>query len=88
MACETAIVCSDIMGFRDVVADGREALMIPCGDGGALSDALVRVLDDDALRQRLGATGRQRAAAYGWPLVTARVLDVYASVLGRAAAAA
>jgi len=29
MACETPIVCSDILGFRDVVADGREALMVP-----------------------------------------------------------
>lgn len=88
MACETPIVCSDIMGFRDVVADGREALMVPCGDRRALADSLARVLDDDALRTRLGATGRQRALGYGWPHVTARVLDVYASVLGRAAAAA
>jgi phosphatidylinositol alpha-mannosyltransferase len=88
MACETSIVCSDIMGFRDVVADGREALMVPCGDRGAVADALVRVLDDEALRARLGATGRQRALGYDWSHVAARVLDVYASVLGRAAAAA
>ena len=46
MACETPVVCSDILGFRDVVVDGREALMVPCGDRDALADALVRVLDD------------------------------------------
>jgi phosphatidylinositol alpha-mannosyltransferase len=88
MACETAVVCSDIMGFRDVVEDGREALMIPCGDRRALADALARVLDDDALRTRLGVTGRQRALAYGWPRVTDTVLGVYDAVLGRAAVAA
>ncbi|HKO17135.1 MAG TPA: glycosyltransferase family 4 protein [Gemmatimonadaceae bacterium] len=82
MACETPIVCSDILGFRDVVADGREALMVPCGDKRALSDALARILDDPALGIQLGSTGRMHSLAYSWPRVTARVLDVYRSVLG------
>ena len=34
MACETPVVCSDILGFRDVVEHEREALMFPCGDRG------------------------------------------------------
>ena len=42
MACETPVVCSDILGFRDVVKDGREALMVPCGDKDALADAIVQ----------------------------------------------
>jgi phosphatidylinositol alpha-mannosyltransferase len=82
MACETPIVCSDILGFRDVAADDREALMVPCGDTGALADALVRVLDDPALAMRLGTTGRQHSLAYSWPRVTSQVLDVYRTVLG------
>jgi phosphatidylinositol alpha-mannosyltransferase len=87
MACETPIVCSDIMGFRDVVEDGREALLVRCSDTGALADGLVRLLDDESLRGRLGATGRQRALAYDWTNVTAQVLEVYSSVLGRVLAA-
>jgi phosphatidylinositol alpha-mannosyltransferase len=82
MACETPIVCSDILGFRDVVKHEREALMFPCGDVGALADDLVRLLDDETLRARLGKTGRQNAEAYGWPTVTSAVLDVYTAVLG------
>ena len=82
MACETPIVCSDILGFRDVVADGREALMVPCGDRDAIADALVRVLDDPALGRRLGETGRANALDYSWSSVTSQVLDVYLSVLG------
>ena len=85
MACETPIVCSDILGFRDVVENDREALMVPCGDHRPLSDALVRVLDDPALGIRLGATGRQNSLAYSWPRVTSQVLDVYRSVLGHVA---
>ncbi|HET9003121.1 MAG TPA: glycosyltransferase family 4 protein, partial [Gemmatimonadaceae bacterium] len=75
MACETPIACSDIMGFRDVVQDGREAVMVPRGDARALADALAMLLDDEGLRERLGATGRQRALAYSWQNVTTQVLD-------------
>ena len=82
MACGTPVVCSDINGFRNVVAHEREALMVPCGDVGALADSLVRLLDDDASRQRLGSAGRQRALAYGWPRVSDTILGLYASVLG------
>jgi phosphatidyl-myo-inositol alpha-mannosyltransferase len=82
MACETPIVCSDILGFRDVVKQEREALMTRCGDVGALADALVRILDDETLRARLAKAGRQTAMTYGWPSVTGQVLDLYGEVLG------
>jgi phosphatidyl-myo-inositol alpha-mannosyltransferase len=86
MACETPVVCSDILGFRDVVVDEREALMVPCGDRDALADALVRVLDDQGLAIQLGTTGRQNSLEYSWARVTSRVLDVYQTVLGNVAA--
>jgi len=82
MACGTAIVCSDINGFRNVVAHDREALLVPCGDTRALADTLVEVLDDDAMRARLGLTGRQRALSYGWPRVSDMILSLYAGILG------
>jgi phosphatidylinositol alpha-mannosyltransferase len=88
MACETPIVCSDILGFQDVVKNNREALMVPCGDREALADAIVRLIDDDTLRARLGKRGREESLQYGWDRVTEQVLGVYHSVLGRAAAVA
>jgi phosphatidyl-myo-inositol alpha-mannosyltransferase len=86
MACATPIVCSDILGFRDVVKSGREALMTPCGDRDALADALVQLLDDEGMRMQLGTAGRHESMQYSWPRVTSRVLDVYHSVLGQGAA--
>jgi phosphatidylinositol alpha-mannosyltransferase len=83
MACETPIVCSDILGFQDVVENGREALMTPCGDRDALADALVQLLDDESLRIQLGTTGRHESLQYSWPRVTSQVLDVYHAVMGR-----
>src|SRR3954464_6108385 len=85
MACETPIVCSDILGFQDVVVNGREALMTPCGDRDALADSLVQLLDDEGLRIQLGTTGRYESMKYSWPRVTSQVLDVYHAVMGRVA---
>jgi len=85
MACETPIVCSDILGFQDVVEHDREALMVPCGDRDALADAIVRLIDDEPLRKRLGKRGREESLAYGWDRVTGQVLDVYRSLLGHVA---
>ena len=88
MACATPIACSNIPGFWDVVAHNREAIMFNKREPAALADALVQLLDDESLRDRLGETGRQRSLAYDWSHVTRRVLDEYASVLGLAAVAA
>ena len=82
MACSTPIVCSDIAGFRDVVEDGREALLVPADAPDTLADSLVRVLDDEVLRARLGHAGSLTAARYAWPSVTDRILSVYANSLG------
>jgi phosphatidyl-myo-inositol alpha-mannosyltransferase len=84
MACQTPIVCSDILGFRDVVMHQREALMVPREDRDALTNGLVHLLDDEGLRRRLGETGRKRALEYDWRRVTASILDVYHDVLAPA----
>ena len=76
------------LGFRDVVKDGREALMVPCGNRDALADAMVALLDDETLRLRLGRTGRREAEQYAWSRVTERVLELYGSVLARRSVAA
>jgi phosphatidylinositol alpha-mannosyltransferase len=84
MASQVPIVCSDILGFRDVVQHGREALMVPRDDADALANALARLLDDPGARERLARTGRQRSLEYDWRNVTSAVLEVYGEVLGAA----
>jgi glycosyltransferase involved in cell wall biosynthesis len=54
---------------------------VPSGDRDALANALVRLIDDERLRERLGATGRARSLEYDWRNVTSSVLDLYADVL-------
>jgi len=48
----------------------------------AIADAIVRVLDDDELRTRLGAGGRATVEErYGWDTIGARLLSAYAALM-------
>ena len=84
MASAKPVVASAIPGYASVITNGHEGLLVEPRDPQALALALVRLLADRNLRERLGAAGRLAADRYAWPRVAARVLDVY----DRAAAAA
>jgi glycosyltransferase involved in cell wall biosynthesis len=52
------VVASRVGGIPDLVTDGDTGLLVPPGDANALADALVRLLSDRALAERLGAAAR------------------------------
>lgn len=59
-AAAVPIVTSRAGGLPEAVADGVSGLLIAPGDVPALTAALARLLDDAALRRRLGEAGRAR----------------------------
>jgi phosphatidyl-myo-inositol alpha-mannosyltransferase len=81
MAVGLPVVCSDIGGYRDLVHDGSDGLLVPPGDAEALATALAGLLDHPA---RLAAMGEAAAAAarrYAWDVVAAEVAEVYRTAL-------
>ncbi len=59
-------------------ADGETTLAVPPGDAPALAAALIRLLGDPALRERLGRAARERAAArFTWRAAAAATADRY-----------
>jgi glycosyltransferase involved in cell wall biosynthesis len=63
MAVGLPVVSTRAGGTPEVVADGETGLLAEPGDAPGLAAAMLRMADDPALRQRLGAAGRERAAA-------------------------
>jgi glycosyltransferase involved in cell wall biosynthesis len=61
MAYGRPVVASAVGGLLDHVEDGVTGLLVPPRDPAALRAALERLLGDPALRERLGAAGRERA---------------------------
>lgn len=74
-ACGTAVVAADSPGLRDSVQRDRTGLLVPYDDDAALADALARVLEDAALRERLARAGVEWAARFRWDDCARRSLD-------------
>jgi phosphatidylinositol alpha-mannosyltransferase len=81
MAAGTAVVASAIEGYANVARADRDALLVPPGDVGALQQALRRVLDDPALRERLVTEGRARAEEFSMARLAERYLELYERAL-------
>jgi glycosyltransferase involved in cell wall biosynthesis len=63
MAAGKAIVASRVGGIPTMVEDGKEALLVPPRDHVSFADAIGRLLDDPAERQRLGEAAQRRQRA-------------------------
>ncbi len=61
MACGVPVVATDVGAVREVIEEGVTGFVVPPQDAEALARATLVLLDDAALRSRLGATGRERA---------------------------
>jgi glycosyltransferase involved in cell wall biosynthesis len=61
MAMGRALVAPDLEVLREVLADGRNALLVPRGAARALAGAIGRLAGDPALRRTLGAAARKDA---------------------------
>jgi glycosyltransferase involved in cell wall biosynthesis len=77
MAAGLPVVVSDQVGIHGEIADAAAGLVVRC-EVKALTQALLRLLNDADLRLLLGRNGRQLAATkYSHDAVTGKVLDIY-----------
>ena len=84
MAAGLPVVATDIPGYREVVDQGVEGLLVPPRDPEALAAGLLRILTEPELAARLGEAGRERARSFDWSIVVDRLEALY----GRAVEAA
>ncbi|HEV3035575.1 MAG TPA: lysylphosphatidylglycerol synthase domain-containing protein [Solirubrobacteraceae bacterium] len=80
-ASATPVLASDIPGYRDVVRDGTDGLLVPAGDALALAEALRAIALAPEMRARMARAARERAERFAWPRVAAEVLDCYEQAL-------
>jgi glycosyltransferase involved in cell wall biosynthesis len=58
MAAGLAVVTTPVGAIEDIISNGETGLLVPPGDIDALTAALLRLLEDAALRRRLGEAAR------------------------------
>ncbi|QDX41543.1 glycosyltransferase family 4 protein [Salarchaeum sp. JOR-1] len=81
MACGKPVVLRDIDVFDEFFTDGEDCLKAETD--AEFADALERLRDDPALRERLGDGARDTAAEHSLDVVGDRLTDVYREVAGK-----
>ncbi|GIX49582.1 MAG: sucrose-phosphate synthase [Candidatus Tectimicrobiota bacterium] len=66
LASGTPVVATRISGLVETVRDGDNGLLVPPGDPEALAEALLRLLQDEALYERLKRRARPSVARFSW----------------------
>jgi len=79
MACGTPVIASNTTGLAEAVGDA--GVTVDPRSAEELTDAMRRVLDDDALRERLIAAGLARAAEFTWGRMARSTAAVYRDAL-------
>ena len=81
-SCGRPIVTTDAPGCREIVRHGVNGLLVPIRDAAALADAIRTLLDDPALRARMGQAGREIVKKeFTIEAVVKATLDVYENLL-------
>jgi phosphatidylinositol alpha-mannosyltransferase len=76
-ASGTSVVASDIAGYRDVVRNGVDGVLVPPADPAALGETLLDLANERERRERMAAAAIERAERFSWPRVTDELTAAY-----------
>jgi glycosyltransferase involved in cell wall biosynthesis len=77
-----AVIATTVGGNTDMISHGETGLLVPPGDVYALAAAMQRLIDDAALRERLGQAAQQSARQYAAGAVLPRFEAIYRQLAG------
>jgi len=81
MSCGKAVVGSNIPGITELVRNHETGLLVPARDVNAFANAIINILDDEGLRERLGSMAskliRQK---YSHKIVVRDLIKLYSAV--------
>ncbi|WP_457571546.1 glycosyltransferase family 4 protein [Desulfovulcanus sp.] len=76
------LVTTDTPGCREVVRDGENGFLVPVRDARALADALAKLIEDRALRHKMGEKGRKIVEKeFSEQIVVEQTMNLYQRML-------
>jgi glycosyltransferase involved in cell wall biosynthesis len=84
LGCECAIVVTDLPAMRDIIRDGKSAVVVPQKDSMQLAERICQLLEDGTLRQNLGEQGRAHVLKrFDWEIINKQYSDLIFSITNR-----
>lgn len=81
MACGIPIVASKIGGIPSVVKDRENGLLVPPRNSEALADAIIYLLENEDVREKMGENGRKKVVNYSWERIAEETEKVYEGII-------
>lgn len=78
MACGVPVICSDVPSHVEIT--GNAAIHVSPYDIEAIKSSILKILDDEKLREYLKLKGIERAKKYHWKKTAEETLKVYKEV--------
>lgn len=75
MSCGVPVLCANSSALPELCA--ASSLQVDPGDITAMSDALLRALEDETWRQQASVSGRERSLAFSWEQTCSQLVDVF-----------
>jgi len=82
MASGTPVVASDIPGYRNVITNRVDGILVPPRNPELLARAILEVATDNTLSAQLSEAGRAKALTYDWKIVVDMLEKVFMETLG------
>jgi glycosyltransferase involved in cell wall biosynthesis len=82
MRSGTPVVVTDVAGNRDTVVNARTGLVVPPDDPAALAEAIIRLMNDEALCRQLAAGARDSLAGFDLDTMVRVTERVYGELCG------
>jgi phosphatidylinositol alpha-mannosyltransferase len=76
-AAGTPVIASDIAGYRDVVRNGVDGILVPPADPQALAESLRDLWDEPERRVEMSRAAAADVRRFAWPRVATDVMSAY-----------
>ena len=82
LGCECATVVTDLPAMRDIIENGRSALVVPQKDAHLLAEKISLLIGDHNLRRSLGKQGRRDVLErFDWEIITLQYQKLIRSMI-------
>jgi len=81
MASGCCIVTTNVGGIPYLLEDGIDALLVPPNDPDAMANAVLRVLTESGLAEKLSINARRKAEQFDWSIVLPQWEEVFEKVI-------
>jgi D-inositol-3-phosphate glycosyltransferase len=80
MACGTPVIASEVGGLAFLVQDGVTGFHFPADHSMELCDRLIKLIENDGLREKMSSQATKIAKDYGWAKIANLIYQLYEEV--------